>query len=111
MVKHHSEITFKIGLDENKVPETIEWNAEDGGMKHAPAKALLLSVWDKKNWDTLKIDLWTKDLLADEMKRFVHQTLMAMADTLERATNESEAANDMRNFGKELGKKMDLFDK
>ena len=45
------------------------------------------------------------------MKRFVHQTLMAMADTLERATNESEAANDMRNFGKELGKKMDLFDK
>lgn len=111
MVKHHSNINFSIGLDENKVPETIEWSAEDGGMKHAAAKALLLSVWDKKNGDTLKIDLWTKDLLADEMKRFVHQTLLSMADTLERATNETQAAEDMRNFGKELGIKLDLFDK
>ncbi len=111
MAKHYSEINFKIGLDENKVPESIEWSAEDGGMKHAPAKALLLSVWDQKSGDTLKMDLWTKDLLADEMKRFVHQTLMAMADTLERATNEKEAAQDMRNFGQQLGNKLELFGK
>jgi len=59
----------------------------------------------------MKIDLWTKDLLADEMKRLVHQTLLGLSDTLERATDEKEAANEMRKFAQELGEKMDLFKK
>lgn len=111
MAHHQSEIKFNIGLDENRVPENIEWSASDGGVNHSAAKGLLLSVWDKKSGDTLKIDLWTKDMLADEMKRFIHQSLMAMADSLERATNESDAANDMRNFGKQLAEKMELIAK
>ena len=31
-VAHKSKIEFEIGLDENKVPETISWSAEDGGI-------------------------------------------------------------------------------
>lgn len=111
MATHKSEIKFNIGLDDNKVPETIEWSAEDGGMKHASAKAILLSVWDRKSGDTLKIDLWTKEMKADEMKKFVHQSFMALADTLERSTSEKDAANDMREFGKYLGEKMDIIKK
>jgi gliding motility-associated protein GldC len=111
MATHKSEIKFEIGLDDNKVPESIEWSAEDGGMKHAAAKAMLLSVWDKKSGDTLKIDLWTKEMMADEMKKFVHQSFMALADTLERSANETEAANEMREFGKHLGEKMGLLRK
>lgn len=108
---HQSEITLNITLDENKIPEKIEWSAEDGGIKHAAAKAALLSVWDTKSRDTLKIDLWTKDMLVDDMKRFIHQSLMALADTMERAADEGEAANDMRGFAQTLGDKLNLFEK
>lgn len=111
MAHHNSEIKFNVGLDENKVPESLEWSASDGGVNHAQAKAMLLSVWDKKQGDTMKIDLWTKDLLADEMKRLVHQTLLGLSDTLERATEEKEAAADMRKFAQQLGEKLDLFQK
>lgn len=109
MALHTSEIKIKVGLDENKVPQRIEWNATDGGVNHAPAKAMLLSVWDKKEGDTLKIDLWTKDMLADEMKQMVHQTLLGLADTLERATGDSEVANGMREFSKDMGKRLKIL--
>ena len=33
-VKHTSEIKFNIGLDENKIPETISWSAEDLSLIH-----------------------------------------------------------------------------
>lgn len=111
MAHHNSEINFTIGLDENKVPESIEWSASDGGVNHAAAKGMLLSVWDKKQGDTLKIDLWTKDMLADEMKRLVHQTLLGLSDTLERATDDKSAATEIRQFAQQLGEKMDLFRK
>jgi hypothetical protein len=45
----------------------------------------------------------------DEMKRFYHQNLLSMADTLERATGEVEAAKSMRNFASEFGKTMKLL--
>ena len=73
-VAHTSKIEFKIGLDENKVPEKINWRAEDGGVQGEETKAVLLSVWDPKKKDTLRIDLWTKDMPVDEMKQFFHQT-------------------------------------
>ena len=42
-VKHNSEVKFKIGLDENKVPEEISWSAIDGGINQEPSKAGLKS--------------------------------------------------------------------
>ena len=111
MSHHTSEIKFRVGLDENKVPESIEWTASDGGINHAPAKGMLLSVWDKKQGDTLKIDLWTKDMLADEMKQLIHQTLLGLSDTLERATDDKKAADEIRSFAQDLGVKMNLFKK
>lgn len=111
MAHHTSDIKFQIGLDENKVPEKIEWSATDGGVNHAAAKAMLLSVWDKRNQESLRIDLWTKDMMADEMKQMVHQTLVGLSDTLERATGEKEAADFMRKFAQDLGVKMDIFKK
>ena len=111
MAVHNSEIKIEIGLDENKVPERIEWTASDGGVNHAQAKGMLLSVWDKKDGDTLKIDLWTKELLADEMKQMVHQTLLGLADTLERATGEKEVANGMREFAVDMGHRLKILKK
>lgn len=109
MSEHNSEIKINIGLDGNRVPEHLDWTATDGGVNHAPAKAILLSVFDKKTQDTLKVDLWSKDMTTDEMKKFIHQTFMAMTDTLERATDEKEVAQEMRTFGKMIGEKMKLF--
>jgi len=59
---HVSEITLRVGLDDNRVPERLSWSAQDGGIDNEEAKAMLLSVWDSKNQESLKIDLWTKDM-------------------------------------------------
>ena len=61
-VKHTSEIKFQIGLDENRVPEEISWTAKEGGIEDMTSKAIMLSVWDPKDKDTLRMDLWTKDM-------------------------------------------------
>jgi len=67
---HTSKIELTIKLDENKVPEKLSWTAQDGGITNAEAKAMLLSVWDNKAKEALRIDLWTKDMPVDEMKVF-----------------------------------------
>jgi gliding motility-associated protein GldC len=41
----------------------------------------MLSVWDSKSKESMRIDLWTKEMPVDEMKIFFHQTLVAMSDT------------------------------
>lgn len=106
---HQSEIKINVELDENKVPEILRWTAEDGGVSNETAKAVLLSVWDHKSQETLRIDLWTKDMPMDEMKQFFHQTLSALADTFERATNENNMANDLRDYCNHFADKMDLY--
>lgn len=103
-----SEINFKVILDENRIPERLSWTAQDGGVTDEEAKALLLSVWDSKAKETLRIDLWTKDMPVDEMKQFFHQTLVAMADTFQRATADEKMAATMRDFSSYFAEKMEL---
>lgn len=107
-VKHTSEITLKVGLDENRVPETLYWSAEDGGVNNEEAKAFLLSVWDSAHRESLKIDLWTKDMPVDEMKIFFHQTLMAMTDTFRKATQDDKMADTMGDFCDFFAEKLEL---
>ncbi|HNU60039.1 MAG TPA: gliding motility protein GldC, partial [Aquaticitalea sp.] len=85
-----STIELKVELDENRVPEKLSWTAQDGGINSEEAKALMLSVWDSKAQETLRIDLWTKDMPVDEMKKFFHQTLVGMAETFNRATQDEK---------------------
>lgn len=103
-----SEIKFVVELDENRVPEKLTWTAQDGGVELDEAKAMLLSVWDSKTKETLRIDLWTKDMPVDEMKIFFHQTLVAMADTFERATQDEKMASTMRDFTDYFAEKLEL---
>jgi gliding motility-associated protein GldC len=93
-----SQIRFTITLDDNKVPERIEWEADDANAK-SECKSTLISLWDAKEGNTLRIDLWTKEMTTDEMKAFFHQNIMTMADTFERATGEGKMAAQMRDFG------------
>ena len=72
------------------------------------SKAMLLSVWDAKTKETLRIDLWTKEMPVDEMKLFFHQTLVAMADTFQRATQDETMADTMRDFCDYFAEKLEL---
>ena len=103
-----SEIKFHVELDENRVPEKLTWSAQDGGVDQEEAKAIMLSIWDSKKQETLRIDLWTKDMPVDEMKLFFHQTLVAMADTFQRATQDEKMVDTMKDFCDYFAEKLEL---
>jgi gliding motility-associated protein GldC len=104
----NSEIKFNIELDENRVPEKLTWSAQDGGVQAEEAKAIMLSIWDSKAKETMRIDLWTKDMPVDEMKIFFHQTLVAMSDTYKRATDDEKMADTMKDFCDYFAEKLEL---
>ena len=103
-----SEIKFNIELDENRVPEKLTWSAQDGGVQAEEAKAIMLSIWDSKAKETMRIDLWTKDMPVDEMKIFFHQTLVAMSDTFKRATDDEKMSDTMKDFCDYFAEKLEL---
>ena len=107
-VAHTSEIRLKVGLDENRVPEELSWSAQDGGIDNEEAKAMLLSVWDSKHKESLKIDLWTKDMPVDEMKIFFHQTLVSLADTFMKATQDEKMTATMKDFCDYFAEKLEM---
>lgn len=101
------QIKIDISLDENNVPEKLQWSASENN-KSAEAKAMILSVWDKQEQNAMRIDLWTKDMQVDEMKQFVHQTILTLADSFEKATNEKKMADTMRDFCEYYAEKMNI---
>jgi len=108
---HNSKIQITVGLDDNRIPEKLHWTAEDGGVSNEEAKAVMLSVWDKKKQESLRIDLWTKEMPVDEMKLFFHQTLVTMSDTYLRATQDEKMAATMKDFCDYFADKLDLIKK
>jgi len=103
-----SEIKFLVELDENRVPEKLTWTAQDGGVDAEEAKAMMLSIWDSKAKETLRIDLWTKEMPVDEMKLFFHQTLVAMSETFQRATGDEKMTATMKDFCDYFAEKLEL---
>ncbi|MDR2121663.1 MAG: gliding motility protein GldC [Flavobacteriaceae bacterium] len=93
-----TEINFNIQLDENHIPEKIVWAAPDGGIVGADTKAVLLSVWDDETKEALRIDLWTKEMPVDDMKRFFHQVFISLGDSYQKATDEEDVADEIRRF-------------
>lgn len=107
-----SEIKFTITLDSNNVPEKINWEATESGIEGVkPCKSIMVSVWDAAEDATMRIDLWTKEMLIDDMKRFFYENMMSMADTYQRATNDAENAEEMRKFSQHFATKAELFKK
>lgn len=101
-----STISIQIELDEEKMPETIEWNAPDGGVEDLQkAKGMLLGLWDGEEKSALRIDLWTKKMMVDEMNDFFYQTLYGMSDTYLRATKNAALAEELKTFAKDFLKK------
>ncbi len=101
-----SQINIEIELDEEKMPETISWNAPGGGVDDfQKAKGVLLGLWDGDEKSALRIDLWTKKMMVDEMNDFFYQSFYGMAETYARATRNDELAKEIREFAKEFHRK------
>lgn len=110
MIKKNSDITIKIGNDENNNPESIQWIASDSGVKELrESKAMFLSFWDVKENNSMRIDLWNKDLMVEEMYFFIYQNIISMSETMTKATNDQELAQDMLDFAAYFAKKSGII--
>jgi gliding motility-associated protein GldC len=103
-----AEINFVVKLDEENSPSEIFWGASEAdfeGLK--PCESLMISMWDRVEKNTLSIDLWTKDIEVGEMSTHFYFTFMKMADTYQRATNNKELSEMIRNFAREFAGKVE----
>lgn len=105
-----AEINFKITLDKDKMPSQIEWSATDAEVNGAKfCEAILISLWDGKSKNTLGIDLWTKNMLVDDMNIFVYQTLKKLAETYTNATNDPETGDVIIGCASEVARRLKLL--
>ena len=104
-----AEIKITIELDDKNVPENITWESTDAEtQERLAAKAMMLSLWDHNYKNALRIDLWTKEMPVDEMKRFFYETLQTMADSFLRATGETNIVEDLRDYCAHFAEKMEI---
>lgn len=110
-VKKTTKIDIQVGLNADKMPVQIQWKSEDNATDGKPnqAKAMLLSLFDKNQLDTLKIDLWTNEMQVMEMDRFFYQTMRGLADTYFKATQNAALANEMQRFVQYFGEKTEII--
>ena len=108
MSKKNSPILVDVSLDENNIPELIQWSAPDGGIDKEFAQAMFLALWDGKNQETLKMDLWIKEMPVDQMKIFFHQTLVSMSETYFKATQDEKMTATIKDFCDYFAEKLEL---
>jgi gliding motility-associated protein GldC len=107
-----SEIIFRVELDEKNIPEKISWKATDlDDDKLHECKSIMLSIWDHAENNTLRIDLWTKDMRVDEMDQHFFQTMMTMAESYQRATKYDFITDEMKKFCNGLAQKINEAEK
>ena len=89
-----SVIQFKVDLDEKNIPQRIVWDASDKPDELSETKSISISLWDHLQKNTLRIDLWTKDMTVDEMKRFYIDCLGGLAQSMLNATGDEYMASE-----------------
>lgn len=103
-----SKIQFEVTLDENNILKSILWNASENASDILQdTKAIAISVWDSEKFDLLQLDLWTKEMNVDEMKRFYINQIGSASNTLLNATGDIKLANRIKYFCEELIKDID----
>jgi len=103
---NNSNISIDVALDDDKVPQQITCKASASTADEAQsAKAIMLSLWDGADRTAMRIDLWTREMMIDEMAHFYYQTIMTMADSFNRATKNADLVNDMKTFARDFYKK------
>ncbi len=91
-----SSIQFSIELDDQNVPERINWDASDKPEDlETETKSISVAIWDGSAKNTLRIDLWTKDMPVHEMKRFYIDCIGGLAQSALRATGDEFMSSEM----------------
>lgn len=103
-----SEIIFTVDLDEKNIPEKIFWEATDNPTgKREETKAIAVSLWDPYQQNTLRIDLWSKDMTVEHMKQFCVESISGMAETIKNATGDQVMCDEMKELCKKLVKHLE----
>ena len=104
----NSKIVFDIKLDADNVPEKINWSATDNPQGDAPSetKAVSIALWDHKVKQSLRIDLWSKDMPVDEMKKFYIECIAGLGDGIKRSTNDEKMALQIHELCERLADQM-----
>ena len=110
-IKKKERLTIDVSMDDNLIPESIEWKSSQENKPSQNASAALIYFWDAKKNETFNLDLWTKEMSVEEMNKMMFQTLMTLANTYERATSEDQMANAMRDFGQFFGERTEILPK
>lgn len=89
-----SKIIFDVELDKENIPEKISWSATDNpkGGTSSETKAVSIALWDQIQKHSLRIDLWSKDMPVDEMKKFYIECLAGLGDSVKRSTGDEAMA-------------------
>ncbi|MCS6823054.1 MAG: gliding motility protein GldC [Cytophagaceae bacterium] len=100
-----SDIKFEIELDAENIPEKIKWHATDGPYKDMQeANAVSISVWDPQQLNTMRIDLWNKEMNVYDMKRYCIEMMDGISQLVEDATNDKQMADEIRQLCSKLVK-------
>ncbi len=91
-----STIHFTIQLDSSNTPEKIEWDATDKpDAGFSETKAISVALWDPTQKNTMRIDLWTKDMPVEEMKRFYIDCIGGLSQSVLSSTGDEHMAAEM----------------
>lgn len=93
-------IRLNVNSNQNGV-QAIQWEADDApqsGMQEA--QAMILALWDGDERNAMRIDLWTPRMTIHDMNDFVYQTLLSLADSYHRATNNDNLLVEMKMFAR-----------
>ena len=98
-----SSINIDVTLNRDRIPEDIRWNASDSATENArQAKAMMLAFWDGAEKTALRIDLWTKEMPVNEMKRFYIDCIGGLAQSVLTATGDEPMANEINSLCEKL---------
>ncbi|GIV26919.1 MAG: hypothetical protein KatS3mg027_0733 [Bacteroidia bacterium] len=97
------KIIIEVLTDEKHVPENIKWEAPQI-MEKGECKSIALALWDGKENNTLRMDVWTKEMTTDEMKKFLLQSILTFCDTYERATSDNALSEKIKQYIIQLAK-------
>lgn len=99
MANKKSEIKIQVELDEQNVPEKIFWEASDKPKDAGQdSRALALGLWDHAQKNTLRIDLWTKEMEVMDMKLFYIDMIGGLSDSLRNSTGDNAMADMIQDF-------------
>ena len=101
----NSEIKFGVHMNDENYIETIKWDSTDkpeDGPDNTDAVAI--SIWDPKQKNTLRIDLWSNKMTAFEMKRFTVDSIGGMAEALRSSTGDQKMADEIQALCQKLVK-------